>query len=191
MKPAAIMSTRAHLRGLPPAFMCWALVLAMTASMTPALALNSDRDAPIEVSAERKETDLRAGVSVYSGGVEIRQGSLLATANRAEVSVREGTLERIVLEGAPARFQLQTERQGPVEGRARRIEYQAEAQRLQLLGDGTVQRATDTLSAERITYDLIQDLISADAPEGNGRVRVILQPPAATRTEAPPPSGRP
>jgi len=161
----------------------WLAALAVATWATPLLALESDRNAPIEVSAERKETDLNAGVSVYSGAVEIRQGSLFATAGRAEVSVREGTLERIVLEGTPARFQLETERQGTVQGRARRIEYQAEAQRLQLLGEGTVQRATDTLSAERISYDLTQDLISADAPEGNGRVRVTLQPPATSRPE--------
>ncbi|SDZ93731.1 lipopolysaccharide transport periplasmic protein LptA [Microbulbifer marinus] len=153
-----------------------ATLLALT---TPQLqALQSDREQPIKVQAKKLEANRSSNLSVYSGNVVITQGSLEIRADRVEVHGNaSGEISRVIATGKPAHFQQQMQQsQSPVKARARRIEYTVASDELHLTGDAHVDRDGNTLTAEKIDYDLNSEQMQAQGQSGEGRVEMIWKP---------------
>ena len=53
------------------------------------MALNSDREQPIEISADAGMVNEAAGISTYSGNVAIDQGSMHIAADEVEVVITD------------------------------------------------------------------------------------------------------
>lgn len=140
-----------------------------------AQAASADRKLPLSIEADRKHTDYKGGVATYEGRVIIRQGQLTLTADKATLHLREGQLERAVLEGQPVTYEDRDEQGQPIRGQARRMDYQAREEVLTLSGQARVERAGDTLMSERIVYHLKSEVVDAGAGAGD-RVRMTLQP---------------
>jgi lipopolysaccharide export system protein LptA len=162
--------------------MKWQLVKLVAAALLllpiTALALQSDRDQPISVEADRAELDQSTGIGTYSGSVVVVQGSMRLEADRLEIHSPSGGLESAVANGGPARFQQRPEgKDQDVRGGGRQIDYLATEDKVILTGDAWVTQAEDTVRGARIEYDLSSDRIRAVKGEGEqDRVRMILQP---------------
>ncbi|MEW5839350.1 MAG: lipopolysaccharide transport periplasmic protein LptA [Pseudomonadota bacterium] len=146
----------------------------------PALAsaASSDRKLPLEVESDRKHTDYPAGTAVYEGKVIIRQGHMLIQADKAILTLRAGQLDRAQLEGKPVTYQDVDEQGLPLSGRALHMNYQVNPKSgdvLTLSGQALIERNKDSLSSERIIYNLKSEVMDAGAGNGD-RVRMILQP---------------
>lgn len=145
-----------------------------------AAALESDREQPIHVRADRVEMDNRSGVSTYRGNVTLEQGSLHLAADRLVVHRSGSELERIEAEGRPVRFRQRPEgASADIEGEALRLEYRAAEDRLLLRGSAWVQQGGDRFSGERIDYDIVHSRVQAQGNgegAGDGRVHAIIQP---------------
>ncbi|WGL17976.1 lipopolysaccharide transport periplasmic protein LptA [Microbulbifer bruguierae] len=145
-----------------------------------AQALPNDREQPVKVSADKLEANRSKNLSVYSGNVVITQGSLQIRADRVEVhgSVK-GEINKVIATGTPAHFQQQVEEStNPVKARAKRIEFQVTNDALQLTGEAFVDRDGNTLSAERIDYDLNSEQMQAQGQSEKKRVEMIWKPEA-------------
>ncbi|MGL6161110.1 lipopolysaccharide transport periplasmic protein LptA [Microbulbifer sp.] len=155
-----------------------------------AIALPGDRDQPIKVDAKHFEGDRSKNLFVYSGNVVITQGSLQIRADRVEVHGNaEGEINRVIATGKPAHFQQQVQQsQNPVKARAARIEYTVNSDELHLTGDAYVDRDGNTLTAERIDYDLASEQMQAQGQSGEGRVEMIWKP-EKKKTEQQPATG--
>jgi lipopolysaccharide export system protein LptA len=164
-----------------------AALLAGLALLTlPLAAADRDRSAPVSLRADRIDIDQRRGVSRYLGHVRLQQGALLITADRAEARSRGNVLERVVAKGNPATFRDQPEGQTqPVHGRARRLEYQALEQRIELSGDVELQQGRDTMRAGVMRYELASRRLQAERDDAQ-RVYMALSP----RRETPDAGGR-
>ncbi|MFV8782270.1 lipopolysaccharide transport periplasmic protein LptA [Microbulbifer sp. SA54] len=145
---------------------------------TQALALPNDREQPIKVSADKLEANRSKNITVYSGNVVISQGSLQIRANRVEVfGNAQGEIEKVVATGSPAHFQQQVEANtNPVKARAKRIEFLVGNDALQLTGAADIDRDGNTLSAERIDYDLKSEQMKAQGRSDKERVEMIWKP---------------
>ena len=79
------------------------LLLAVVLCLGPgaAWALSSDKDQPVLVEADSADIDDAKNMSVYSGNVEIQQGSLRILADKVTVYHEERKPQRIVAEGQP------------------------------------------------------------------------------------------
>ncbi|MBB5212200.1 lipopolysaccharide transport periplasmic protein LptA [Microbulbifer hydrolyticus] len=156
----------------------WGTVLATLILATNALALPNDREQPVKVSADKLEANRSKNLSVYSGNVVIRQGSLQIRADRVEVhGSAKGEISKVVATGTPAHFQQQVEEStSPVKARARRIEFLVSSDALQLTGEAFVDRDGNTLSAERIDYDLNSEQMQAQGQSEKKRVEMIWKP---------------
>ncbi|KUJ83256.1 lipopolysaccharide transport periplasmic protein LptA [Microbulbifer flavimaris] len=143
-----------------------------------ALALPEDRNQPIKVDADHFDGNRSKNLFVYSGNVQISQGTLQIRADRVEVhGTAQGEIQKVVATGKPAHFQQQVQQsQAPVKAKASRIEFRVNADELQLSGNAHVDRDGNTLSAEKIDYDLNSEQIEAQGQSGNGRVEMIWQP---------------
>lgn len=146
--------------------------------LTPALmALESDRQEPLEVSANSTDGTLGDGVTTLRGSVEIRQGTLSIKADEAEVKKIDGRVGSVTFRGQPAFLEQEIEEQGLVQATANVIDYQVAKGLVTLSGNADVKHPQYQISGELLTYDLnIQHFQGSSDENGNGRIHILLDP---------------
>jgi lipopolysaccharide export system protein LptA len=153
------------------------LVLWLCCAGLPAAALQSDRQQPLEVNANSTDGTLGDGITTLRGDVEIRQGTLLITADEAEVSKVDGRVNLVTFRGQPASLEQEIEEQGKVRATASEIAYQVANGLVTLTGNADVIHPQYQISGETLTYDLnIQHFEGSADHEGNGRIHIRLDP---------------
>lgn len=140
---------------------------------------------PIYIESRSLLIDEKQGLSHYRGKVRFTQGSLVIHASEIKVFSRKGLLEKVLIQGNPSHLQQQAEgQQQPVIATARRIEYSANDDTLQLFGNVLVKQGSQRFSGEHITYNIRNAQVTAQASnestEGNdqqpGRVKATITP---------------
>lgn len=160
-----------HLRVRP-----W-LALCMLLMSFAVLALESDRQKPLEVSADSTDGTLGDGVTILRGNIEIRQGTLHIRADEAEVNKVDGRVNSVTFRGAPASLEQEIEEQGLVNATANTIDYQVASGLVTLEGNADVQHPQYRISGDLLTYDLnIQHFQGSSDKNGNGRIHIRLDP---------------
>ena len=143
----------------------------------PLMALESDRQKPLEVSANSTEGTLGDGVTTLRGSVDIRQGSLRITADEAEVKKTDGRVASVTFRGQPAFLEQEIEEQGLVQATANVIDYQVASGIVTMTGNADVKHPQYQISGELLTYDLnVQHFQGSSDQNGNGRIRILLDP---------------
>ncbi|MGB5289958.1 MAG: lipopolysaccharide transport periplasmic protein LptA [Lysobacterales bacterium] len=143
----------------------------------PVMALESDRQKPLEVSANSTEGTLGDGVTTLRGSVDIRQGTLRITADEAEVKKIDGRVASVTFRGQPAFLEQDIEEQGLVQATANVIEYQVASGIVTMTGNADVKHPQYQISGELLTYDLnIQHFQGSGDQNGNGRIHILLDP---------------
>jgi lipopolysaccharide export system protein LptA len=156
-----------------------ALVAVLALPLAPAMALERDRDQPMEITAQGSDTNLETGMHTLIGKVEIRQGSLLIQADRGEVHQPSGAEEvsRVVLEGTPARLEQALDNgAGFMRARAARIDFNRASNTVVMTGGVQIEDPRGTLSGERVSYDIAQGRVQGQSSGDDGRVRFVIPP---------------
>ena len=175
--------TRARLAGLA-AFM-------LLAPLAPQLrALPDDRDQPIYISSDRADRDERKGTTVYTGDVEIDQGSMHISASRVTIRESGDSVNEIFASGTPAKMhQKPAEDREPVYARAQSIQYDVNGEILTLVDEASVTQQGTTVTGDRIVYYVQEQRVKASgggAASGKERVKVVIPPRrVAPQTNAP------
>ncbi|MDZ7662254.1 lipopolysaccharide transport periplasmic protein LptA [Thiohalophilus sp.] len=162
------------------------LLMTLLASIPASVwALSSDRDQPVNITADRMRADERQGISHYEGEVFLKQGSLEIRGDELTVHLQKGEVSRIIVIGKPAELQQQPDNREMVYSEARRMEYNTQSGELLLIDDARVKQGTNRISGTRIHYDTRNSIVAAnsdspskqpDDPQSDGRVRVIIEP---------------
>ena len=143
----------------------------------PLMALESDRQEPLEVSANSTDGTLGDGITTLRGSVDIRQGTLRITADEAEVKKIDGRVGAVTFRGQPAFLEQQIEEQGLVQATANVIDYQVASGLVTLTGNADVKHPQYQISGELLTYDLnVQHFQGSGDENGNGRIHILLDP---------------
>lgn len=142
----------------------------------PSMALESDRQQPLEVHADATDGTLGDGQAVLKGNVEIRQGTLLVQADVAEVEKVEGRVRRVILTGKPVQLQQEIEEQGLVTAKALRIEYEVATGIITLTGAADVVHPQYQVRGETLIYDMKLQHFQGNGGDGNGRIQIQLDP---------------
>ncbi len=144
---------------------------------TRLMALESDRQEPLEVRANSTDGTLGDGVTTLRGNVDIQQGSLHITADEAEVRKTDGRVSSVTFRGDPAFLEQEIEEQGLVQATASVIDYQVASGLVTLTGKADVKHPQYQISGELLTYDLnIQHFQGSSDQNGNGRIHILLDP---------------
>ena len=169
------------------------LFLAATVS-SPALALDTDRDQPIEVTADRFNGDEVKQTAVYSGNVVVTQGSMRLTGGRLELSVTPKGYRHVVITGKPAHFKQQRDQKKAhieewVHADANHIVYDEESDTVTLTGNASLNRtengiSKDMTSGECIVYDMRNARSNVQGAKGQ-RVTTIIAPRKSTEKNEP------
>lgn len=158
------------------------LALGALLSVAPALALESDANAPIEVEADRLDLDNVAGTAIYTGDVDIRQGSMRLTGDRVEIRRNpQGELTRAIATGERAYIEQQPAPDEPLaRGWGRTIVYHVAERRVELIDRAELHQGGDTFDGGYLEYFLDRRVVQARAEgegvEGRQRIRMTLQP---------------
>jgi lipopolysaccharide export system protein LptA len=144
----------------------------------PALALQGDREQPMDISADWTDATLgETGQALLKGNVVISQGSLRIESQNATIERDAGVIRRALLEGAPATLQQGLDAGGQMQARARGVDYDVVNEVLVMTGDVVVIQPEGELRGQRIRYDLKSGRMEGGG-EG-GRVQMRIQPRAA------------
>lgn len=157
----------------------WACMAVFAVFLFPAgtlVALESDRQQPLEVHADATDGTLGDGKAVLKGNVEIRQGTLMVQADLAEVEKVDGRVRSVVLTGKPVKLQQEIEEQGLVTAQALRIAYEVATGIITLTGSADVVHPQYQVRGEVLIYDMNLQHFQGNGGDGNGRIRIQLDP---------------
>ena len=143
---------------------------------SPLLALQTDRQQPLEVNADSTDGTLGDGVATLKGNVEIRQGSLLIQSDIAEVEKVEGRVRSFELNGQPVHLQQEIEGEGLVTAEALKIDYVVATGIVTLTGAADVIHPQYHISGEVLEYDMNTQHFKGSGGDNNGRIRIRLDP---------------
>jgi lipopolysaccharide export system protein LptA len=146
------------------------------AAITPA-----QQPMPVELSADRAEINDAQGTGVYRGNVVLTRGQTRLTGSVMRTFTDEARrLQRVEIEGSPARYRALQPQGPPRRAEAPRMEYYAAApERLVLLGGGRVWEGDNSVTGEVITHYPDSQRTVADG-EDQGRIKVRVFPGAET-----------
>lgn len=165
------------------------LTIGLLFGVSPAQALKSDRQQPLEVKADATDGTLGDGTATLRGNVEIRQGTLLIRADVARVERVEGRVRRFELDGNPVHLQQEIEQEGLVSAEALNVDYEVASGIVTLTGAADVDHPQYHISGEVLRYDLNAQHFQGSGGESDGRIRIRMDPeviPGETTPEIPP-----
>jgi lipopolysaccharide export system protein LptA len=165
------------------------LTIGLLLGASPAYALKSDRQQPLEVKADATDGTLGDGTATLRGNVEIRQGTLLIRADVARVERVEGRVRRFELDGNPVHLQQEIEQEGLVSAEARNVDYEVASGIVTLTGAADVDHPQYHISGEVLRYDLNAQHFQGSGGEADGRIRIRMDPeviPGETTPETTP-----
>ena len=157
----------------------WALALLAWLAIGTSLVhgLPEDREQPIRITADQAIRDEKQGFTVYSGNVQMDQGSLHIDADKITIYHNQEDASRVVAEGTPARMQQQPEPdEGMVKAQANKIEYFKFEDRALLTENAQIQQDGSTVTGETIEYFISEQLVRADSNQNaaDSRVEVVI-----------------
>jgi lipopolysaccharide export system protein LptA len=157
-----------------------AAICTLTLSLAgPALALPEDASQPIHISADSASINENTGVTVYSGDVNIEQGTMKIRGDRVELYRNAaGDVNRIVSVGTPAEFEQQPRASDPITyAYGLRMEYRVDAQEVTITEQARVEQGQDVFTGQRIVYNMDRAIVDAYSSEsGDTRVQMVIQP---------------
>jgi lipopolysaccharide export system protein LptA len=157
----------------PPA-LCLAALLLLTA--LGAQARTSDRNQPMDVGADQSNCSVASdtGPCVLTGNVKIVQGTLVINAAKADIKRSNGDISYVVLTGSQVTLKQELDDGKPFNGRANKVDYDMPKDTVILTGNAFVDNAGDTITSERIVYNMKSGQV--DSGGVGGRVNMRLQP---------------
>lgn len=155
------------------------------------VALENDRNQPIEIRADQFSGDEVKQVATYSGNVAVSQGSLTITGNQLKLRVTPKGYREATISGGPAKFRQKRDPnpKNPgvtewIRAEANAIVYSEENDTITLTGRAKLYRTEngqqkDSTQGERIVYDMRNARSVIDGGVVNGqrqRVTTIIAP---------------
>ena len=159
----------------------WPLSLLLLLPLSVLAAPAANTTAAVSIEADRMELDQKQGTSHYHGNVVLQQGGLQIKADSITLYSEKKKLQRAVAKGNPATLLQQSDdNKSPLRATALHMEYLPQSEKVKLKGQAQLWRDGNKFSGELISYDLKQRIVKATGDkQGDGRVRVLLQPESA------------
>jgi lipopolysaccharide export system protein LptA len=162
-------------------FLC---ILALSAGQ--ASAEKSDRNKPVDLSADKAEYDGLNKTGLYEGNVVLTQGSIRIQADKVVVKADKRGTTFATASGSPVSFRQKLDGSNDfIEGYGERLEFDTKSDTVQLIDRAFIKRGQDELRGNYISYNSRTEVFRVDgrnnnsssaAPVAGGRVHVIIQP---------------
>lgn len=167
-----------------------ALAFATLFAATAAHALSTDRQKPMDVSADYSKitqgSNDKPGTSYLRGNVRVVQGTMKASGAEATIHQKKnGDVARVVMSGKQAHVEQQQDGGGTMSADADRIDFDNDSGVAVLTGAvKVVQSGRGEFRGEKMTYNTNTGEMESGETGSGGRVHMILQPKAKVPDEA-------
>ncbi|MBA3478988.1 MAG: lipopolysaccharide transport periplasmic protein LptA [Lautropia sp.] len=170
-----------------------AVWIALALFCLPVQAERADREKPTNIEADKLEYDDARQITVFTGHVLLTKGTIVIRGDRLVLRQFSEGMQTAVATGKRASFRQKREgMEQIINGFANQIEYDSRSETLKLTSDALIKRlecdvAIDEITGGVIVYNAQSELFTVDgkAPgDASGRVRIIIQPRADTKSEA-------
>lgn len=145
-----------------------------------AYGLSEDENQPTYMEADQVTIDDKAGTSIYSGNVSLKQGSLKINAETLTIITDDdGGVRRYVAVGQPAVFRQRPDDQDmDTIAKASRINFRVSDNVVELNGDARIEQGGDTFTASEIIYDTDNGIFKATRSDDqqSEQVLIVIQP---------------
>lgn len=149
-------------------------------------ALASDKQQPATMLADSLTYNKNTGIGVYTGHVQITQGTTKITANQITTySDKNNNITKAIATGTPATYTSQTQaNQPPMQATAATIQYFPDKQLVLLIGNAVVTQKQNVLKSPWISYDMKNNMIvTSNNKAAKQRTTIILQPQATQKNQ--------
>lgn len=139
---------------------------------------SSDQDKPIQVDAGKVVIKEKQGISYYSGGVKIHQGSRIISGDIITFYSKDNEISKIVIKGTPASFSQLNDQNEKIHASAKKMVFHVKKEVLVMTSEAVLQQNNNIFSSEKISYNTAKDIIMAgdkNAP-ANERVKITIHP---------------
>ena len=120
----------------------------------PAIALDSDKDAPVTINADTTNIDFRTGKRVLSGNVDITQGTLNIRADKIVLIYKGDEIDTATAYGKPVRFkQLPEGQKQMVHGEGITLELKQAKNLITLQQNAKITQGSNTITGKVIYYN--------------------------------------
>lgn len=146
--------------------------------LTPAFALDTEKDAPITIEADSAELDETKGISVYHGNVIVTQGGSVLSADKITIIRDENELGTIEANGSPAHFSQSGKEDFPeTHAYGHTITFIRKDNLLKLEKEALLKQKDNLFRGDVIEYDTVKRIVKASGnEEKNTRVQIIVTP---------------
>ena len=143
-----------------------------------AMALKSDSEQPVYIDSNTASYDHQKALSIYTGNVVTKQGSLHINSDKLVVYLKDGDVEKMVFTGNPAKFrQLPGKGKEEIHGEGLTGEYYPNQNTLKLIEEAVVSQDNNSSSSRLIVYDSKNSVIKAgEKSSDNKRVVTVIKP---------------
>jgi lipopolysaccharide export system protein LptA len=149
-------------------------------------AVDSDREQPIEVEADRLEVRELENISIYEGNVVLIQGSLNIRSDRLVIHFNDANeLTLMEMTGQPASFRQLDNEQQEMLGEGLEIDYDASKSVLELRLSALFRHAGDLIESELIRINTDTNAIEAGGKSTDERVKMVIKPPQNSTPDTP------
>ncbi len=144
------------------------------------IALSEDKDQPIDIKAYTVVIDEKKGISTYTGGAKVVQGSLLLSAENIKVFTSNKEVIKVIAKGEKNKLahykQSQPNQPRFIEADAKSITYLIKKQFVHLRGKAHLVQGFDSFSGATLDYDIKNDKVIAEkSKDGVDRVRFKIK----------------
>jgi lipopolysaccharide export system protein LptA len=127
-----------------------------------------------------------------SGDVQITAEGGSLHSEKAIVSFRDNLISQATITGTPARFEQQREDGTTSRGRANTIDYETRTGTVSLTTDAWLSDGRNEISGQQLVYNIRSQSVQgqtspASGGNGDGRVRIVIQPRTPAESSPPEP----
>ena len=151
------------------------VILLSVLLITQCLAKSSDRNQPMDLSADHSDFELTDnGSSTIKGNVKISQGSLIINADSAVILRVNGDISKVTLSGNPANMQQMNDNGELLKATAKDIIYFISTEQINLVGNVIIDQSRGSMRGDSIRYDIKSGRLQGG---GDGkRIQMRLEP---------------
>lgn len=176
-----------------------ALILSGLLGISNALALDSDKNAPVTINADTTSIDFRTGQRVLTGNVEITQGTLNIRANKVVLIYKGDNIDTATAYGNPVKFKQIPEGQTEmVHGEGKTLKLKQSKNLITLKDNAKITQGSNTITGKVIYYNTQTSKMTvkgqsaatqkastkktssgskaAVSKKASGRTRIVIQP---------------
>lgn len=140
-------------------------------------ALPDDKNKEIHIASDQAQLDKPQGIIIYTGNVQMQQGTLNIQADKITLTRTPTGLEKIVAQGKPAHYeQMFSIEDGKTQAYGETIIFLMQSEELTLLKNAGLKKQGNLFAGDKIVYLIKEQRIKADSPTEDSRIQMVIQP---------------